>query len=397
MKKLNYIISGVMGMALLVGCQEHPITTINPDAENGTLSFEINTPAYAGYTYILNADNATETMETIYVREQPDYGFTAPTQYYAQISFGETFEEGTFQELEQVGFRQEYPINTKDMNKGITLLQGDNVNENPGVMDIYIRLRAHLSDATANVTDSVPTVKDCYSNIIKLSIQPYYMLLQDALPAPYYFVGDFQGWANDAAGVAAGMVPMSLENGYTYDTVTGDGNFNFTGYFEAGKGYKLVLNPGSWDIQIGMKDGALAFNDGGSENITVAESGYYSLVLKYKKDAKKDEPKYSGTFEAADVTPSEYASMEFVGSFDNWGESPIAMTAMGMKHLWYAEMTFDADYEGKFRANSAWDHSWGGDSFPYSTAKSGNNIKVLAGTYQVVFNDLDGNYYFFAK
>ena len=389
MKKLNYIISGVMGLALLAGCQEHPMTTINPAAEDGTLTFEINTPAYAGYTYILSAENGANTMETIYVREQPDYGFTAPTQYYAQISFGETFEEGTFQELEQVGFKQEYAINTKDMNKGITLLQGDNVNENPGVMDIYVRLRAHLTDATANVLDSVPTVKDCFSNVIKLSIQPYYMLLQDALPAPYWLVGDFQGWDNSAGAAGTSLIPMSLVDGFNYNTVTGAGEFTYTGYFEAGLGYKLVLVPGDWNVQVGMKDGALAFNDGGSDNITVAESGYYTLTVNSEK--------FEGTFEAADVAPAEHATMEFVGSFDNWGEAPILMTPMGMKHLWCAEMTFDTDCEGKFRNDSSWSANWGGDSFPYSTAKSGSNIQVKAGTYQVVFNDLDGNYYFFAK
>ena len=89
--------------------------------------------------------------------------------------------------------------------------------------------------------------------------------------------------------------------------------------------------------------------------------------------------------------------MEFVGSFDNWGENPIVMPPMNMKHVWFAEMTFAEDCEGKFRNDSSWSANWGGDSFPYSTIKSGNNIKVLAGTYNVVFNDLDGNYYFFAK
>ncbi|MBQ2979202.1 MAG: SusF/SusE family outer membrane protein [Bacteroidaceae bacterium] len=389
MKKLNYIISGVMGLALLVGCQEHPMTTINPAATEGTLSFEINTPAYAGYTYVLSEAKGAETMETIYVREQPDYGFTAATQYYAQVSFGETFEEATFVELESVGSRQTYPINTKDMNKAITLLQGDNVNENPGVMDIYVRLRAHLSDATPSVTESVPTIKDCYSNVIKLSIQPYYMLLVDALPQPYWLVGDFNSWSNSADGAAAGLVPMSLVDGFSYNTVTGAGDFTFTGYFEAGLGYKLVLVPGSWDIQVGSDGTNLVFNDGGSGNITVAESGYYTLTANSEK--------FEGKFEAADITPNEYTSMEFVGSFDNWGEAPIMMTPMNMKHLWYATMTFDADYEGKFRANSAWDNNWGGDSFPYSTVKSGNNIQIKAGTYEVVFNDIDGNYYFFAK
>ena len=389
MKKLNYIISGIMGLALLTGCQEDPMTTINPAAEEGTLTFTVNEPAYAGYTYILSEANGADVMETLYVREQPDYGFTAATTYFAQISFGETFEEGTFVELEGAGSAQKIELNTKEVNKGITLLQGDNVNENPGEMDIYVRLRAHLSDKTASVTSKEQIVKDAYSNVLKLRVQPYYMLLVDALPAPYYFVGDFNSWSNDAAGVMAGMIPMSLVDGYSYNTVTGAGDFTFTGYFEAGLGYKLVLVPGSWDIQVGYDGTNLVFNDGGSGNITVAESGYYTLTVNSEK--------FEGKFEAADITPNEYATMEFVGSFDNWGEAPIMMTPMNMKHLWYATMTFDADYEGKFRANSAWDNNWGGDSFPYSTVKSGNNIKVLAGTYEVVFNDIDGNYYFFAK
>ncbi len=389
MKTFKYIIAGLMGVALMTGCQEEPKLTINPAAEDGTLTFEVNTPAYEGFTYVLSEENGTQTMETLYVREQPDYGFTAATKYYTQVSFGETFEEGTFVELETVGSAQKVLINTKEMNKAITLLQGENVNENPGVMDVYVRLRAHLSDATATVTSTTPIVKDAYSNILTLSIQPYYMLLVDALPQPYWFVGDFNTWSNDAGRAAAGLIPMSLVDGYSYNTVTGAGEFTFTGYFEAGLGYKLVLNPGSWDIQVGYDGTNLVFNDGGSGNITVAESGYYTLTANSEK--------FEGKFEAADVTPAEHATMEFVGSFDNWGEAPIVMAPMGMKHLWYATMTFEADCEGKFRNDSSWSANWGGDTFPYSTVKSGNNIQITAGTYDVVFNDIDGNYYFFAK
>lgn len=387
MKKINYIIAGIMGMALLAGCQEEAKLTINPAAQDGTLSFEVNTPAHAGYTYVLTSDNGDKTMETLYVRNQPDYGFTAATRYYAQVSFAEDLSN--FVELETVGKLQTFPINTKEMNKAITLLQGENVNENPGVMDVYVRLRASLGDAKQNVTDTVYTIKDSYSNVIKLSIQPYYMLLQDALPAPYWLLGDINSWSNSANNCADGMIPMSLVDGFHYDPVTGLGEFTFTGYFEAGKGYKLVQVPGDWTIQVGYDGTDLVFNDGGSGNITVAESGYYTLTANNET--------YKGTFTAADVNPAVAATMEFVGSFDNWGEAPIVMTPMGMPHLWYAEMTFAEDCEGKFRNDSSWGLNWGGDSFPYATAKSGSNIKVLAGKYRVVFNDLDGNYYFFAQ
>lgn len=378
-----------MGLALLTGCQEDPMTTINPAAEEGTLTFEVNRPAYADYTYVLSEENAANVMETLYIRNQPDWGFTAATTYFAQVSFGETFEDSTFVELGGAGSAQKIELNTKEVNKAITLLQGDNVDETPGEMVIYIRLRAHLTDKTASVTSTTPTVKDAYSNVISLTVQPYYMLLVDAMPQPYWLVGDFNGWSNDALGAAAGLIPMSLVDGFSYNTVTGAGDFTFTGYFEAGLGYKLVLVPGSWDIQVGYDGTNLVFNDGGSGNISVAESGYYTLTANSES--------YTGTFEPADVNPAEHATMEFVGSFDNWGESPILMTPLNMKHVWYAEMTFAEDCEGKFRNDSSWSANWGGDSFPYATAKSGSNIRVLAGTYDVVFNDLDGNYYFFAK
>lgn len=395
MKKLNYIISGIMGLALLAGCQEHPMTTINPAAEQeGGLTFIVNEPAYAGYTYTLSEENGANVMETLYVREQPDYGFTAATTYFAQVSFGETFEEGTYVEMEGAGSAQKIELNTKEVNKAITLLQGDNVNENPGVMDIFIRLRAHLTDKKTSVTSDVQTVKDAYSNVIKLSVQPYYMLLVDALPAPYYMVGSFQGWANETKGVAAGMIPLSLVSGCSYNTVTGDGQFTITTYLEAGTEFKLVLNPGAWAPQVGQIDGKVTFKPTGDDpepsNLVASEAGYYTLTI--------DTEKKEGTFEAADVAPAVHATMEFVGSFDEWGEAPIVMEAMPLRHLWIAkDVTFAEDCEGKFRNDSSWSANWGGDSFPYSTIKSGSNIKVLAGTYDVVFNDLDGNYYFFAK
>lgn len=385
MKKINYIIPCILGMAMLASCEDDPKVTINPAAEDGTLTFVLNEPAYKDYTYVLRAADADNVMETLTVLMQPDYGFTAATTYYAEVCFDNKFEEGTYEELGTAGTAQKIAINTKEMNKAITLLQGENVDENPGVMDIYLRLRATLTDATTTANGTTPAVKPCYSNSILLHIQPYYMLLQDALPAPYFLTGDFNGWP--AEGNA--LVPMSLVENYTYDAVTGAGEFEFTGYFEANLGYKFVDGSGAWDNQIGMTDGQLVFNDGGSGNITVETSGYYTI--------KANSATLTGSIEAANITPATYPSIEFTGTFDNWGEAPIVMTAMDMPHMWIVEATFDTDCEGKFRNDDSWSANWGGDSFPYSTIKSGNNIPVQAGTYTIVLNDLDGNYYFFAK
>ena len=53
---------------------------------------------------------------------------------------------------------------------------------------------------------------------------------------------------------------------------------SYVGYFPAGQGFKLIHKPGDWYEQWGMKDGAFVKNDGGSNNIEVAASGYYKLT-----------------------------------------------------------------------------------------------------------------------
>ena len=65
-------------------------------------------------------------------------------------------------------------------------------------------------------------------------------------------------------------------------------------------------------------------------------------------------------------------------------------------HMWYAEYTFGSDDECKFRYNSDWGTSWGGNTFPVGLG-GGDNIQTEAGTYVVFFNDIDGTYTFIKK
>jgi hypothetical protein len=53
------------------------------------------------------------------------------------------------------------------------------------------------------------------------------------------------------------------------------------------------------------------------------------------------------------------------------------------------------DGEAKFRANDSWDTNWGGTDFPKGIGtQNGPNIKVKAGTYNVVFKPSTGEYEF---
>lgn len=208
-----------------------------------------------------------------------------------------------------------------------------------------------------------------------------------AEPKPYWFVGSFNGWNNNATGAAAGLIPMSIVKDYQYDAATGAGAFTFIAYLEVGGEYKLIGKPGSWDDQVGMKDGELVFNDPSSGNIIVSETGYYVVNV--------NTTDFTTSIEPATTTPAEQPAMEFVGSFEGWGATPVIMEPMGLKHVWYARYTFAEDCEGKFRTDSSWATNWGSKDFPFGLGNpGGDNIMITAGTYDIIFNDATACYYF---
>ncbi len=404
MKKLNYIIPCIMGMALLAGCQEEPKLTINPAAEQeGGLSFIMNEPSMSSQTYILRHEDETAIMETLTVREQPDYGYTAAPKYYAQVCFDNNFEEGKFIELGSSGMAQKIDIVTLEMNeaiKALTEINGGVFTENPDAVDVYIRLRAHLSDATATATGTALTVKDCYSsNYVKLHIQPYFLLLSGN-PVPWYITGSLTpngGWKTDDQTV---VIPFSFIPDELY-TEEGNGLFTYTGWFSANDGFKFIGSVGSsaWDNQVGLKDGEFVFNDGGSGNITVAADGYYTFNLN-----TKDKTCEVVAYEAS--VPEPYTNISIVGNFeegDGWGTSPVYLQPMlaTNNHVWSGKIVLDKESELKLRANDAWDVNWGG-TFPVEGCSvvgegGGPNFVVPAGEYIITLNDIDNCIYFFVK
>ena len=68
-------------------------------------------------------------------------------------------------------------------------------------------------------------------------------------------------------------------------------------------------------------------------------------------------------------------------------------------HDWVMKnAVYESDTELKFAANGSWDVNWGNVAFPLGIGtQGGDNIKVVAGTYDVIFNDILGEYYFIEK
>lgn len=213
---------------------------------------------------------------------------------------------------------------------------------------------------------------------------------------PWYLVGAAIGngsWNNSTSGLGSALYPLSVVPGNKYNT-SGDGEYTYTGYFEAGKGFKLLRNVGDWNNDLWGMTGTTYVHNGG-DNITVPTSGYYTINLNSITNTL--------TIVAAPAPATSFTSMGMIGEFNGWG-GDVAMTAgqTSNNHIWYTTYTFTTDFTPpvgnggmKFRANGGWNDNWGTGYFPAGLGTNGGtNIPFKAGTYIVIFNDISGCYYF---
>ncbi len=207
-----------------------------------------------------------------------------------------------------------------------------------------------------------------------------------AVPDLWYLVGSCIGdgsWGNDPANVGKALIPMYTEpEDFTVLT--------YAGYFPAGQGFKLIHQPGNWDEQWGMADGAYVKNDGGSSNIEVPADGYYLITYDMNTETLTINP-YDGLI-------GVYSIMGMPGGYQDWNPGGTLMTPMSTvveNHDWMLDMTFEENTELKFAADGGWAVNWGSNTFPVGVGTQGGaNIPVEAGSYKIVFNDLLGKYYF---
>ena len=209
-------------------------------------------------------------------------------------------------------------------------------------------------------------------------------------PRPWYLVGAAIGngsWNNSTSGLGAALFPLSVITGNVYN-VAGDGTFVYTGYLTSGQGFKLIRDVGGWTEQWGMTGTTYIHN--GGDNITVATSGYYTITLNSITNTL--------TIVPASAPTASYTSMGLIGdaTVGGWGADVIMTPGQATNnHIWYTTTTLTAG-GCKFRANGGWTDNWGSTDFPVGLGVNGNssNYPAKAGTYTVIFNDIDGCYYF---
>lgn len=352
-----------LALTLLLGlasCEDRDIVTIDTvsapmtmDLSTNSLVLDENFPANPALTVTWTPAKLTIPVEIKYkVEISSTVAFASPLTLITKDK-SETFASFTNKEMNEAA-------------KKIGLAAFES-------QKMYFRVTSLLAN------DGMPQ----QSPITSLNITPY-------LASPTYDYQDLFLIGNGAVG--------NWDNKEDNKTLTpllktsNASKYTFTGYFKKAAtdpGFKIIKVRGSWDEQFGAgaADGTLS-TDGGSGNLTVPADGYYKLSVDI------DELTYTLVPVAAPTTA--YINISIIGTVngDDFLTDKQLTQSTYDPHLWTASAITLGEGEFKFRANNAWDTSWGTNAQYFGTAvKDGANIPLAAEwTYDVYFNDATGDY-----
>lgn len=387
--------NNIFKSALLLAGAAFLLTACSTDNDsNPTLkqpeSFVLNTPAYANQAIDLAASSSVNLTWS-----QPDYGFPAATTYYVELSADNDWSKSLAEEQADesgetkctyVALENAYTVCNAELDaatvaKALQQIKKYSESDVPESQTLYARVSAETTGASK-----------IYSNVVKLTVTPYYVELKDAGIVLWYLVGNNIGAASWSNGTDMnGLIPCYPMPGAEYDSATGLGVVNYAGYFTAGTQFKFVRDPGSWDAQLNYTNGVnldeiYTDEDGDNHNIGISEDGYYYIEV----DTKANTFTIMKWGNATNV----YTTMCMPGAYNGWDPTANAMNpkttlADQENHDWcIMGMEFTEDTELKF-APGAWSGDTGGTTFPYGGGiGESDNIKVKAGKYNVFYNDL---------
>ena len=298
---------------------------------------------------------------------------------------GATFVDATFHAVQgdkrfDLPVAEDGTVQVADLKKAISSLY----NRTREVRDVTGKVKATLK--------TLPTEAQPQSLTLYVESEAAVTFQAELPDTPTYgfLTGNPNGWATDPS---VPFIP-TLENKNVQTLTT---------YFNSSWDGKLWYREdvGNWDVAMGAeKEEPLTEGKIVSQNVGcffAPSEGFYTMTIDIKNMT------YRFT-ECEEQFPAEYNTIGLIGGFNDWGGDYELTQAIGTNdtpsHVWHAyNFTLSEDTELKFRANGAWDINWGNDAdFPYGQAnQNGGNMKVAAGTYDVYFNDLTGQYLFIEK
>ncbi|GAB2771037.1 SusF/SusE family outer membrane protein [Salinimicrobium soli] len=359
MKKLSILFLAFVTLIGLNSCtsDDDVVFIANPDAEG--IHF---TSAFAG-SYDLTEMDPTDVVER-FVWNEIDVDVPTNINYELQGSLTETFDNP---EVLGTTSTNNLDVTAEQL---IKLTRDAGLTEDNNTITLYFKVVASPGTAGEMAHES---------NVVSFSatipVEPVYLNL--------YLVGDASptGWDNTAT-----------SNNYPLFRDPVDENiYYYTGKLGTG-GIKVIEKKGAWAPQYGGENGNLVYRPtedvADPSPIAVPSPGYYTFTIDIEAMTYTLES-YDASG-AATFTTIGYIGDATPGAWDN--DTDLTQSTFD-PHIWYVNGSAINDGEMKFRAANDWGKNWGGNTFPSGTAtQDGPNIPVVAGNYDIWFNDLTGRY-----
>ena len=307
MKKLSILFASLLAVVAFSSCEED--TT--PQYKNPT-TFVLNTPALANQFMDLDPEG------TIYFTcSQPDYGYSAVTQYSMETSLDPNFE--TSEPLETIDRTlAKMQIRQSDLALAICKLLGVESADDfdpDAVRTIYFRAKAQLEGIESS---------QITSNVVSLNKVRSYYAIQE--PGFIYLVGAPEGWAGPTESAAAHYADWRLFESKNaigskiysavFDIPAGKAMFRFytalTGWDADSYGTQVEDSP----IDVAMVDGVYSgpmVKGKGSYNIPDWEGGSMKITVNMS-----NEKAMMVTFEAGGVDTNDKEFIYLVGAPEGW-------------------------------------------------------------------------------
>jgi len=387
MKNLKIASGLLMAMALLAAScsddRDHNPTALEPS------TFVLNEPIYASNSIMLE-----KTTGIDFTWSQPEYGVPVVATYSVEMSTQPDFSDipGVDDDGNSVMVSSittlvsglsvvKTSVTGKDINSAILKNYGiasyddltNALQSNGGSIPVYLRATSTFDEKTI------------YSNTVSILTLPFYV--EPVLFTPYYLIGALNGWGTSSANMNALLYPSS-DKEYSYTTQwTGDANLKFwetENWGDWGTAWSTPIDGDNSPSGNLVKDGSGA--------MVCPEPGAF-----YTYSINMGDNTYAWT-KCENQTPTDYEVVSLIGVNGDW-ETDYEMIQV-YPHNWCLQgFTFTAKTEFKFRANKAWDANWGvavdTSETPYGAGKqNGDNITAGAGTFNIYFNDITGEFAF---
>ena len=269
---------------------------------------------------------------------------------------------------------------------------GNAWNEGPtGVVGVVVDGDSALEGTLVTEKPQAGKIASAGTYMMTINMMDYTYKITPLAPE-YYLVGDNFAWDVNT------KKHIMYAESVTVHSYTGmfDGNLKFINGNDMGQGDAgwafTYGTPTDGDTSV---SGVLKQNAGA---IHSPEAGYYTFT------ADISSMTYTWT-RLENQNPDSYTTIGLVGEFCGWNQASDdnQMTQL-TPHNWYKNITLSAG-KLKFNANKEWTISWGGETdlnigdsnCGKTTTANGKDMYVPAGTYDVFFNDITGQFVFVGK